>query len=69
MIAPGERHLNHLVTKFTAHYLEERPHQSLGNRPLTEADSPDLPVLPSPSGEVVCCRRLGGLLKHYRRAA
>jgi len=67
----GERHLHHLVTNFVAHYLEERPHQGLGNVPLPEAGKTDdePAVLSFPTGEVKCRERLGGLLKHYYRAA
>jgi putative transposase len=69
MLALGETHLNHIVQCFVDHYNTERPHQSRGNRPLPEADQPDLPLLPFPERGVVCEQRLGGLLKHYRRAA
>jgi transposase InsO family protein len=63
----GESHLRYLLDEFLAHYHVERPHQSLGNRPLTGADPP--PVVVLTSGEVECQERLGGLLKHYRRRA
>jgi putative transposase len=65
--ALGERHLNYLVREYVEHYLAKRPHQSKGNRPLPEADSPEPPVLPLP-GAVECRNRLGGVLRHYRRA-
>jgi len=65
-IVVGERHLHHLVTSFVAHYLEERPHQGLGNVPLPDAErAADEPaILKFPSGEVRCRQRLGGLLRH-----
>jgi putative transposase len=69
MLALGETHLNHLVQSYVQHYNLERPHQSLDNRPLPEVGSPEPPILPFPEGGVVCEQRLGGLLKHYRRAA
>jgi putative transposase len=65
----GERHLQHLVTSYLAHYLEERPHQALGNVPLPEAGDDAPRVLRFPTGEVRCRERLGGLLKHYYREA
>jgi transposase InsO family protein len=68
----GERHLHHLVTHYVEHYNFERPHQSRGNVPLPDAvadDAGEPPIVPFPSGEVKCRRRLGGLLKHYYRAA
>jgi putative transposase len=67
----GERHLHHLVSQFVTHYLEERPHQGVGNVPLPDVGREDDEPrnLPFPAGEVKCRRRLGGLLKHYYRAA
>jgi len=64
-----ETHLDHLVREYVAHHNTERPHQSLGNRPLPAAGQPDPEVLPFPAAGIVCRKRLGGLLKHYRRAA
>lgn len=62
----GEAHLRHLLSEFLVHYHRERPHQGIGNVPPSGA----LPVVDQPStSEVVCDTRLGGLLKHYRRAA
>lgn len=64
----GEDHFNLLVSEYVAHYLEERPHQSMGNKPLSgqwpagESEAP-------PTGEVICRRRLAGILKHYYRKA
>jgi putative transposase len=65
----GERHLRHLVSEFVTHYNGERPHQGVGNVPLSEADPNDPCLLPFPSGGVRCRERLGGLLRHYYRAA
>ena len=67
----GERHLAHLVSCYVEHYNLERPHQAKGNVPLPDADraGTDPPILKFPSGEVKCRERLGGLLKHYYRAA
>jgi putative transposase len=68
----GERHLGHIVCEFVEHYNEERPHQARGNVPLPVAQAEDAgppPILQFPSGEVGCRERLGGLLRHYYRAA
>lgn len=65
----GEMPLAHIVKEFLAHYHEERPHQSRGNVPLCDADEGEPRVLKFPTGEVKCRQRLGGLLKHYYRAA
>ena len=65
----GERHLAHLVKEFLTHYHEERPHQGRGNVPLPDADQPQPRILKFPTGAVKCRKRLGGLLKHYYRAA
>ncbi len=68
-IVVGERHLRYLVSEFVAHYNQERPHQAKGNVPLPDADLDEPRILPFPSGAVQCRSRLGGLLKHYYRAA
>ncbi len=68
----GERHLEYLVREFVEHYNTERPHQARNNLPLPEAaagDAGEPRILKFPSGEVQCQERLGGLLKHYYRAA
>jgi putative transposase len=65
----GRAHLTYLVPEYAAHFNAERSHQALGKRPLPEAGSPGPLVLPFPGGGVVCEERLGGLLRHYRRAA
>jgi putative transposase len=65
----GERHLHHLVTSPVAHYLEERPHQGVGNVPLPDAEQDAPRILKFPTGEIKCRERLGGLLKHYFREA
>ena len=70
----GERHLRHLTAEFLAHYNFERPHQGVGNVPLTVDRPPDPtddePVLvPFPADRVRCRSRLGGLLRHYHRDA
>jgi putative transposase len=65
----GEKHLAYIVKEFVAHYNEERPHQGVGNVPLSVASEPESVILKFPCGEVKCRERLGGLLKHYHRAA
>ena len=60
----GEDHLRHLVGEYVAHFLEERPHQGLGNVPVKGLVEPV-----SRDGPIQCKERLGGLLKHYHRAA
>jgi len=64
----GEDHFNYLVSEYVAHYHTERPHQSLGNKPLTGNEPPA--TLEFDQDEAIACReRLGGLLKHYYRKA
>jgi len=58
----GQRHLDHIIKSYADYYDHLRPHQGRGNRTLSA-----LPV--SSKGEVVCERRLGGLLRHYHREA
>ncbi len=62
----GEKHLRYLVSAFTNYYLRWRPHQGLGNRPLSGESSA---TVDAPLTEVVCHEQLGGLLKHYERRA
>jgi hypothetical protein len=50
-----------LIREYVEHYHTERPHQGKGNVPLTG--------VPAAEGEVVCRERLGGVLRHYYRAA
>jgi putative transposase len=58
----SEKHLDYLVRQYVDYYHQERPHQSLGNVPLTGPSPPQ-------EGEVQYRTRLGGLLKHYYRDA
>jgi len=62
----GEQHFDYLVREYVAHYHEERPHQGLENR-LVIGQHPPAP--PDADGQIHCRTRLGGLLKHYYRAA
>ena len=61
----GEKHLRYIVSEFVTHYNRERPHQSLGNKPLTQISKDP----PPSTGEILCQERLGGLLRHYYRKA
>jgi putative transposase len=58
----GEKHFDYLVLEFVEHYHTERPHQALGN---TLIDGQTRFV----TAEIRCRTRLGGLLRHYQRAA
>ena len=62
----GERHFDYLVREYVEHYHQERPHQGLENQ-LIAGQPPPAP--PDTDGEVRCRTRLGGLLRHYYRAA
>ena len=64
----GRRHLDYVVSEFVDYYSTKRPHQAVGNRPLTPSGSPSDRASPN-AGEVVCEERLGGLLRHYYHAA
>ena len=59
----GHEHLCYIINEYIAHHNTERPHQSLGNVPLTGHPPPEL--APLDARDVVCDERLGGLLKHY----
>jgi putative transposase len=62
MIFFGEQSFRRAVASFVEHYHEERPHQSLENAPIDSVEEPGL-------GTIECHERLGGILKHYSRAA
>ena len=62
MIFFGERRLREAITSYLEHYHFERAHQGLGNGRVDLAHS-------TGTGDVECTERLGGLLKHYSRAA
>src|SRR5205085_12303926 len=63
----GEAHLRHIVSEYVHCYNTVRPHQGVGNVPLSGERAPE--ESPVTVGEIVCESRLGGLLKHYRRAS
>ncbi len=61
----GERHLEYLVSEYVGYFNQERPHQAMGNCPLTPPQAPPDP----PEGAIHCRERLGGMLRHYYRKA
>ncbi len=61
MIFFGESSLRHALREYLAHYHRERAHQGIGNEVID--------ARPPGRGDVRCSERLGGLLKHYQRAA
>jgi putative transposase len=64
----GEKHFDYLISEYVEHYLSERPHQSLGNLPLSgNWPEPDERLLPEE--EIVCRSRLAGVLSHYYQRA
>lgn len=62
MIFFGEVSLWRATNEFIEHYHRERNHQGVGNRLLE-------PDLQSPTGEIGCRERLGGMLRYYYRDA
>ncbi len=62
-IPVGGKHLDYLISEYVEHYHHERPHQGIGNKPIM----PTAPLLDE--GEIHCDTRLGGLPRHYHRAA
>ena len=68
----GEDHFNYLITEYVEYYMTERPHQGLDNRLIDQASLEDfeLSLDDKPPDVAIHCReRLGGLLRHYYRAA
>jgi putative transposase len=64
LILFGDRHLQRVLSNFTDHYHEQRPHQGLDNNLIQPR-----PGDPPTEGEIVVDERLGGLLRSYRRTA
>jgi len=64
MILLGESSLRRAASQFGLHYHAERNHQGLENKIIR----PEFPAFPD-EGEVVCRKRLGGLLRYYYREA
>ena len=60
----GEAGLRHLIAEYLTYYHRERPHLGIDDRII----DPD-PVVSHRSGEIVCRKRLGGLLTFYHRDA
>jgi putative transposase len=65
----GERHLWHILDSWLAYYHRFRPHQGLGNVPISGDLPPGEPMENFRREDVVCHESLGGLLKHYTLAA
>jgi putative transposase len=64
----GEDHLRHIVSEYDTSCNQHRPHQGIGNIPISAAPEP-LARETSAAREVLCQERLGGLLRHYHHAA
>lgn len=62
MIFLGEESFRRAVGEYVEHYRAERAHQGLGNERI------EATKVAAGDGEVRCTERLGGILKHYRRA-
>lgn len=66
-------HLDHIAQGFVQFHNGFRPHQGVGNRTLPAAAAGPAEELVSNSvpkvGKIRCRRFLGGLLRHYYRAA
>lgn len=76
-IVMGEKHFDYIVSEYVRYFHQCRPHQGIGNVLLAQATSEpadgatitDDSLKPLTLAEVKCEARLGGLLKHYYRAA
>ncbi|MBK8977223.1 MAG: transposase [Planctomycetes bacterium] len=62
LILLGDDHLRRVLRDYVADYNTERPHQGIGNVPID--GQPD-----AGHGDVIVRERIGGVLKHYHRAA
>jgi hypothetical protein len=64
MIFFGEGSLRNAVRQYLIHFHQERNHQGLDNQLIDELDPP-----PDMAAPIETIEKLGGMLKHYRRAA
>lgn len=64
----GERHLEYLAHSYVSYYNSKRPHRGIGNVPIGVGVPPPPEKTETREG-VACDMWLGGLLRHYRRAA
>ena len=62
MVFFGESSVRRAIDEYVEHYHAERAHQGIGNVRIDGG-------VTSPSGSIRCSERLGGILKHYYRAA
>ncbi len=62
-------HLDHVVQAYANYYNELRPHQSLGNMPLSRVGHPPPQAVDDDTGQIHRHAYLGGLLNHYERKA
>ena len=72
----GHKHMDVLCSEFKEHYHLERPHQGMENetliKPITKGERKSKKAIPPDTirlSDIRCNKRLGGLLKHYSRAA
>ena len=65
----GERHLRHILSRWLDYYHRFRPHQGLGNVPISPSEFSSDSMISIPFDKIACREWLGGLLKHYERKA
>jgi hypothetical protein len=65
MLIFGERHLRAVLTEYTRHYNQHRPHQSLEQRP----PEPLPPVIDIQQARITRRKILGGLINDYSQVA
>ena len=64
----GEKHLDHICRQYEVYHNSVRPRSALDNEPVGVI-APAPPEFTEEKDGVVCEAWLGGLLRHYRRAA
>ena len=74
----GREHFDYIVSCYVSYYNRHRPHQGIGNIPLSKSGDrstsdmtadDEADVLPLDLAEIKCETSLGGLLRHYYREA
>ena len=68
-VVMGTKHLNYLNSEFVDYYNRQRPHSSLERHKAPTGHVPDIGRSPPIASKVTCQRRLGGVIRHYSRAA
>lgn len=68
-VVMGTQHLDYLNSEFVDYYNRQRPHSGLERSKPPDGQLSPTGLSPPNAGKVICHRRLGDVIRHYRRAA